>query len=127
MEVVLSQMLRAPSSSFPSTAHRPRNFPSIYDAPPELLPLELFYGAGAGGLPNPFLMPTDLTIIRPALLTDDEARGAYRILQSGKVRSNDESGLYSISFEDVGELVATLASGLPNTLQLQGHQFLVGY
>lgn len=124
-EVVLSQILRAPSSSFPSTAHRPRNFPSIYDADPLLLPLELF-----SALPHPFLMPTDLTIVRPALLIDTEGqpRGSisYRVLQSGRIQGT-EGGLYRISFQDLGELLAGLASGLPNTAEWRGCQLLVGY
>ncbi|KAF8340672.1 uncharacterized protein EI90DRAFT_3036425 [Cantharellus anzutake] len=126
MEVVLSQCLVRLSTAFRSTRYVPRFFPFPSEVSPSAFPLD-----ASNSLPRPFLLPPEVCVVRPALLTSGSAkgRGRYRVVQEDKIKINAGWwGMYSISREDVGGFIADLFNPFDDwTSRWWGHQVVLAY
>ncbi|KAF8319618.1 hypothetical protein DL93DRAFT_2074552 [Clavulina sp. PMI_390] len=112
----------------PSTdASLPRLFPDFSEVPSHVLTADKF-----ATLPPPFIPPTDVLVLRPALLHDGVPKGwsttvvlpedgaktkvkgddGYRVIQEGlgPLESKGKS-CYSVSRKDVGDFIAIMLSG----------------
>ena len=126
MEVMLSQCFLRLSTAFRSTRYVPRFFPSPSEVDPSVFALD-----ASSSLPRPFLLPPEVCVVRPSLLTGGCARGRgrYRVVQEDKVKSNGGCwGMYFISREDVGGFVGDLFNPSDEqTAQWWGHQVVLAY
>ncbi|KAF8334734.1 uncharacterized protein EI90DRAFT_458712 [Cantharellus anzutake] len=118
MEVTLSKAL-LPSSSYPH----------FFPSPSEISPMVTTAG-DIDAVISPFIAPQDVCVVRPALLTDDAAKGKekYRIIQEGTGREESSGkGMYSISRKDVGGFIARLLGGDDDVQKWWGCQPVLAY
>lgn len=123
MEIVMKKVLLASSESQPQL---PDFFPERSEVLPRILPAETY-----DALPAPFLPPTDVCIMRPAMMTDGPSKGwgNYRIVQEGPGKEESAGKkLYSISRKDCGNFVAAMLSGKQEGANVWwGRQPVLGY